>query len=159
MLFTAAAATFFFGASALAAPGYTTGNTGYPAGQAAPASGEDVTIKSFSAHKVGADGASAGNIDGISFKLTGRDATDLTCLASFDKVQGLPTDVINCADGKYRFRVAAGADSNSFAVTIYHEVGTAAGFSGESVVPVNCRSGGQDTEVCSQVADATFHLA
>ncbi|KAL7622571.1 hypothetical protein AAE478_008078 [Parahypoxylon ruwenzoriense] len=113
---------------------------------------EDVTITDFSVHKAGANGASAGTVDGVSFKLSGDDATNLSCSASADQVtNGLPTGVITCGDSKYRFDLLEGPDASTFTMRVYHELGTAVGFYGEGNVPTYCHSGGLDNVVCSQV--------
>ncbi|KAI1397507.1 hypothetical protein F4819DRAFT_471889 [Hypoxylon fuscum] len=147
MRFTAVSA-LLFGASAMAAP--ATRQT----------SSEDVTITEFSVHKTGATAPEVGTVDGVSFKLSGDDAKDLSCSATADAVKsGLPTDVITCGDSKYRFAVLAGADSSTFSLRIYHELGTAAGFYGEGNVATYCRSGGLDNQVCSQVdSPVTIHI-
>ncbi|KAK6956728.1 hypothetical protein Daesc_002008 [Daldinia eschscholtzii] len=149
MRFTAAAvAALFFGASAMAAP------------QEGELRSEDVSITEFSVHKSGASGSSAGTVDGVSFKLSGDDAKDLSCSASAsDITKGLPTDVITCGDSKYRFALLEGQDSSTFTLRIYHELGLAVGFYGAGDVATYCHSGGLDTMVCSQVnSPVTIHI-
>ncbi|KAI1800303.1 hypothetical protein F4811DRAFT_556970 [Daldinia bambusicola] len=148
MRFTTAVAALFFGATAMATP------------QDAKLESEDVSITDFYVHKAGANGATAGTVDGVSFKLSGKDAKDLSCSAGAKEVtNGLPTDVITCGDSKYRFAVLAGSDASTFTLRVYHELGTAVGFSGHGDVPTYCHSGGLDTMVCSQVqSPVTIHI-
>ncbi|OTA98172.1 hypothetical protein M426DRAFT_120514 [Hypoxylon sp. CI-4A] len=113
---------------------------------------EDVSISTFYVHKAGANGTSLGTVDGVSFKLSGENATDLDCSATASQVpSGLPTDVITCGDSKYRFELLPGNSSAVFTLRVYHELGLAFGFSGHGDVPTYCHSGGLDTQVCAQV--------
>ncbi|KAI1473090.1 uncharacterized protein F4812DRAFT_411554 [Daldinia caldariorum] len=114
MRFTTAVAALFFGTTAMATPQDTQLNS------------EDVSITNFSVHKAGANGSSAGTVDGVSFKLSGKDAKDLSCSATAkDVTNGLPTDVITCGDSKYRFELLAGSDASTFTLRVYHELGLA----------------------------------
>ncbi|XXG95733.1 hypothetical protein Hte_002003 [Hypoxylon texense] len=143
---TTTVATLLFGASALAAP-----SVPHAARQDDDPMSEDVTITDFAVHKAGANGTSAGVVDGVGFVLGGEDATDLSCSATADEVAGLPTGVVTCGDSKYRFALLAGPDSSTFTLRVYHELGLASGFYGYGDVPTYCHSGGLDNVVCSQV--------
>ncbi|KAI0377699.1 hypothetical protein F5Y04DRAFT_263497 [Hypomontagnella monticulosa] len=115
---------------------------------------EDVSITSFSVHKAGANGTSAGVVDGVSFKLSGENATDLSCSATASTINsGLPTEVITCGDSKYRFALLEGPDTATFTLRVYHELGLGVGFYGYGDVPTYCHSGGLDNMVCSGVQD------
>ncbi|KAI1387816.1 uncharacterized protein F4822DRAFT_292858 [Hypoxylon trugodes] len=151
MRFTATAALALFGASALAAP-----SAMHAARQD---NGEDVSITEFAVHKAGVTGASTGTVDGVGFKLSGENATNLDCSATASQVSGLPTDIITCGDSKYRFELLEGPDSSTFSLKVHHELGQAVGFSGHADVPTYCHSGGLDNQVCSQVKDPlTIHI-
>ncbi|KAI1654761.1 hypothetical protein F4813DRAFT_392277 [Daldinia decipiens] len=121
---------------------------------------EDVSIADFSAHKTGVSGTAAGAVDGVSFKLTGTGAKDLSCSAAANQIaSGVPTNVITCGDSKYRFAVTENTDASSFTLQIFHETGTATGFSGSGKIATNCRSGGGNNEVCSQTqSPTTIHI-
>ncbi|KAI0007341.1 hypothetical protein F4779DRAFT_515624 [Xylariaceae sp. FL0662B] len=138
MRFIAATAIFFFlGTTALAAP----------TPQDDDPQSEDVSITDFYAHKAGANGTTAGTVDSVSFKLSGENATDLSCSAS----TGIPSDVITCSETVYRFALYPGNSTANFVLRIYHELGVAVGFYGAGDIPTYCHSGGLDTMVCSQV--------
>ncbi|KAL0261902.1 Effector protein PevD1 [Diplodia seriata] len=141
MRFSIAAATALFGAIATAAPAAQ--STGAPD----PATYENIDIADLTVRKN--DG-----IQSVSFKLSGKDATDLDCSASNP---GLPSDVITCGETKYRFALYSGTESE-FALRIYHELGLAVGFYGEGEVPTYCHAGGNgpDDFVCSQVNPTTI---
>ncbi|KAI0844658.1 hypothetical protein F5Y00DRAFT_248286 [Daldinia vernicosa] len=121
---------------------------------------EDVSIADFIVHKAGASGGSAGIVDGVSFKLTGNDATDLSCSATADQItDGVPTDVITCGDSKYRFALVGSPDYSTFILQVFHELGTASGLSGQGTIGTYCRSGGLDNVVCTQAqSPTTIHL-
>ncbi|KAI2772758.1 hypothetical protein F4815DRAFT_416779 [Daldinia loculata] len=121
---------------------------------------EDVSIADFYVHKAGASGTSAGTVDGVSFKLTGHDAKDLSCLATASQItSGVPTSVITCGDSKYRFALLDSPDASTFTLQVFHELGTAYGFSGRGNIGTYCHSGGLDNVVCSQTqTPATIHI-
>ncbi|KAI1371064.1 hypothetical protein F4677DRAFT_322032 [Hypoxylon crocopeplum] len=156
MRFTiATAAALLFSASALAAPAAHSArqDNGDPMS-------EDVTITEFYVHKAGANGTSSGTVDGVSFHLSGENATDLICDATADVVtSGVPTDVITCGDSKYRFALLAGPEAATWTLRVYHELGLAVGFYGAGDVPTYCHSGGLDNQVCVQVqTPVTIHI-
>ena len=99
MQFTLATAAAIFGATALA---QTT---------------ENIDIRDFSLWK-----SEDGTPLSASFKLSGDDATDLSC--SVDPIPQIPTDVITCGETKYRFALENGSESE-FGLRIYHELGLA----------------------------------
>ncbi|KAF3054911.1 hypothetical protein GL218_07635 [Daldinia childiae] len=121
---------------------------------------EDITITDFSVHKAGASGASAGTVDGVSFKLTGKDAKDLSCSATASQItSGVPTSVITCGDSKYRFALLDSPDTSTFALQVFHELGTGSGFSGLGNIGTYCHSGGLDNMVCTQTqSPITIHI-
>lgn len=122
MRFTTATIATLFSASVLAAPAW---HVPRQVDNNDPMS-EDVSITLFSVHKAGANGTSGGVVDGVSFKLSGEDATDLSCSATASTVtSGLPTDIITCGDSKYRFELLEGPDASTFTLKVHHELGQA----------------------------------
>ena len=59
-------------------------------------------------------------VTGVSFLLSGRNATNLTCSATD---LSLPSQIVNCrdADSKYRFSLLHG-DKVNYALRIFHEI-------------------------------------
>ncbi|KAI1101246.1 hypothetical protein F4804DRAFT_335434 [Jackrogersella minutella] len=112
---------------------------------------ENVEISEFSVHKTGATGANIGTPDSVSFKLLGNDAQGLACSSTTGQLTSLPSSAITCSGSKYSFSLLPGADASSFGLKVSKEVSTAAGITGQGVIPVNCRAGGDSTEVCQQV--------
>lgn len=81
---------------------------------------ENIDISDFTVRKdQGPDGA---KINAVYFKLSGEDATDLTCEKSNP---GLPSDVITCGESKYRFSLKEGTGEYEFGLDLYHELGLA----------------------------------
>ncbi|KAI5924071.1 hypothetical protein F4810DRAFT_143502 [Camillea tinctor] len=111
----------------------------------AVAMAETVTITQFSVHN------DNNVVDGYSFHLSGDDATDLTCAGQ----TSIPSDIVNCGDSKYRFQLGPAADSSTFSLRVYHEVGTAVGVTGTTDIATHCRSGGGSTNVCEANNDST----
>jgi hypothetical protein len=62
-----------------------------------------------------------GTVRNMSFKLTGRNATDLLC-AKTDP--DFPSAVITCGDSKYRFALYPGKEFE-YSLRLYHELGLA----------------------------------
>ena len=115
MRFTASTITALFFAGALANPANVARQDSDPAS-------EDVSITEFAVHKAGADGTSAGTVDGASFKLSGNDGQNIDCSATASQITaGVPTGDLACGSSKYKFSVLAGADANSFGLKITHD--------------------------------------
>ncbi|KAF4303572.1 putative protein elicitor [Botryosphaeria dothidea] len=142
MRFTVAAATALFGTIAAAAP--TSPQSSSPPD---PNTYENIDIDDLYVRKN--DG-----IQSVSFKLSGKNATDLDCSASNP---GLPSEVITCGESKYRFALENG-ETTEFALHIYHELGLAFGFSAKGDVPTYCHAGGNgpDDFVCAQTNPTTI---
>ncbi|KAF2089469.1 hypothetical protein K490DRAFT_63604 [Saccharata proteae CBS 121410] len=87
-------------------------------------------------------------IQAASFKLNG------TIDCSLDKPKSG-----SCSNKKYNFGIN-GTDSD-YTLSLYHELGLAAGIWGHAKAPVVCRAGGNgpDDFVCSQVDDLTMKLS
>jgi hypothetical protein len=83
---------------------------------------ENIDITDFSVRKAQGPDQDTPTIDAVSFKLSGDDATDLTCAASSPD---FPSEVITCGESKYRFVLQPGTDGNEFGLTLYHELGPA----------------------------------
>ena len=88
--------------------------------QANPDRSENIDISDFTVRKD--QGPDQTKINAVSFKLSGDDATDLTCSKSNPE---LPSDVITCGESKYRFALTEGSDDYEFGLRVYHELGTA----------------------------------
>ena len=81
---------------------------------------ENIDISDFTIRKN--QGPDQTKINVVSFKLSGENATDLTCEKSNP---ALPSDVITCGESKYRFALKEGTDDYEFALDLYHELGLA----------------------------------
>ncbi|RYO82382.1 hypothetical protein DL766_004738 [Monosporascus sp. MC13-8B] len=142
MRFTiATAAALFLGATAYAQPQ----RGGSPPD---PNSYENIDISDLYVWK-----DQTGKVTSAYFGLTGKDATNLSC--EVQNPEKLPTDVITCGDSMYRFALDKG-DSDEFALRIYHELGSGAGFYGRGDVFTYCHSGGQNRIICAQQNPTTI---
>jgi hypothetical protein len=156
-----------FGAAAMAAPAPQTPECPNPAhcggGPPDPNTYENIDFTDYTLRK------NNGTIESVSFKLTGKNATDLECSGGPYPV--LPSEVETCGDSKYRFGMYQPENStDTFAIRVYHELGTAYvsrastfinnkltnfnsfGFWGEGEVPTYCHAGGNGINdfVCQQ---------
>ncbi|KAH9905905.1 hypothetical protein F4778DRAFT_727881 [Xylariomycetidae sp. FL2044] len=135
----AAASAALFGTAALARPAPQTDGD----------MTEDVTVTSFSVHQQLLNGTTNGVVDGVSFYLSGEDATDLYCQGS----TGVPSEVISCSGSAYSFALYPGNGLSDYTLRLYHALGVGVGFYGAGTVPVYCHAGGGPTLVCGQVVD------
>lgn len=162
-----------FGAAAMAAPAAQTPDCPNPAHCQGPPdvnSYENVNFKDYTIRK------NNGTLQSVSFKIDGRNATDLSCVGG--PYPTLPAPIVNCGDSKYRFAMTKDINGD-YPITLYHELGTAyvhrvtqtlddrltyansVGFWGQGVVPTYCHAGGNGPNdfVCSQVAQYTLVIA
>ncbi|KAI4911861.1 hypothetical protein J4E90_006678 [Alternaria incomplexa] len=144
-----------FGAAAMAAPAPQTSDCPNPAHCQGPPdvnSYENVNFKDYTIRK------NNGTLQSVSFKIDGRNATDLSCVGG--PYPTLPAPIVNCGDSKYRFAMTKDINGD-YPITLYHELGTAVGFWGQGVVPTYCHAGGNGPNdfVCSQVAQYTLVIA
>ncbi|OAQ93996.1 hypothetical protein VFPFJ_00104 [Purpureocillium lilacinum] len=112
---------------------------------------ENIAISNFTVRK---DSSPSGTkINVVDFKLSGKDASNLSCTAQSPDFP-TPKEVTTCGDSKYRFSLHAGKDGNEFSLRIYHELGLAVGYRGQGNVPTYCHAGGNGPTdfVCTQVA-------
>ncbi|KAI1208266.1 uncharacterized protein F4807DRAFT_461988 [Annulohypoxylon truncatum] len=115
-------------------------------GSAVAQSTEDVSVTAFTLHKADA----AGTVDGVSFKLDGKDGKGIDCSATATQITaGVPTAELACSNNKYKFTVLPGTDAATFGLKITHDT-----ISGQGNVALNCRSGGGAAQVCSQTEAA-----
>ncbi len=83
---------------------------------------ENIAISNFTVRK---DSSPSGTkINVVDFKLSGKDASNLSCTAQSPDFP-TPKEVTTCGDSKYRFSLHAGKDGNEFSLRIYHELGLA----------------------------------
>ncbi|KAI8937831.1 hypothetical protein NX059_005524 [Plenodomus lindquistii] len=142
-----------FGA-AIAAPAPQTSDCPNPAHCGTPqnpANYENIDISDYYLRK------NNGVIQAVGFKLSGDNATDIAC--SVGVTPTLPTEVIHCADDKYKFVLTAPEGDENPGLTIYHETGLAQGKWGEGPSPnLYCRAGGNGPEdfICNQVSFYTL---
>ncbi|ETS73948.1 hypothetical protein PFICI_13814 [Pestalotiopsis fici W106-1] len=109
---------------------------------------EDISITDFYVHKAIANGTTNATVDGVSFLLTGENATDLACSAQ----TGIPSAVFSCGDSPYSFALWEESESTGeFTLRLYHALGVAVGYYGAGVVPTYCHAGGGPTLTCGQV--------
>ncbi|PHH60641.1 hypothetical protein CDD81_1392 [Ophiocordyceps australis] len=115
---------------------------------------EEIKISEFYVREDESEGDRV--VHNVGFKLTGRDATDLSC-STTNPVFPRPTQAATCGNSKYRFSLHPGTDNSDFALMIYHEMGTGVSLWGQGNVPSICRAGGagQDDYVCNQVGGPT----
>ncbi|KAG9189691.1 hypothetical protein G6011_06559 [Alternaria panax] len=143
-----------FGAAAMAAPAPQTPECPNPAhcgGAPDPNTYENIDFSDYTLRK------NNGTIESVSFKLTGKDATDIECSGGPYPV--LPAEVETCGDSKYRFGMYKPENStDSFGIRVYHELGLAFGFWGEGEVPTYCHAGGNGINdfVCQQTSPYTL---
>ncbi|KAI1842612.1 hypothetical protein JX265_012605 [Neoarthrinium moseri] len=108
---------------------------------------EEISVTDFYVHEALINGTTEATVDGVSFLLSGENATNLECSAQ----TGIPSEVFTCGDSKYRFALYPGESSSSgFTLRLYHELGLAVGYYGAGEVPTYCRAGGGPTLVCGQ---------
>jgi hypothetical protein len=144
-------ATGFLAALASAAPAATS---------ARQDSGEDITITNFLVRKYNQDNGTK-TINVVDFKLSGDDATDLSCSASNPEFPN-PNNVNTCSDSKYSFSLHPGlTDDVEFSLRVYHELGTAFGYWGYSDVPTVCRAGGNGAGdyVCTRSGETSIRIS
>jgi hypothetical protein len=85
---------------------------------------ENIEIKDFLVRKYNEDSGSV-TINVVDFKLSGDNATDLSCTAQ-NPPWPEPTEVFTCGDSKYRFSLQPGQEGGEeFGLRVYHELGTA----------------------------------
>ncbi|KAI0471744.1 hypothetical protein GGR56DRAFT_88984 [Xylariaceae sp. FL0804] len=119
--------------------------------RSAAAMSENVSVSDFTVTETigtAANGSTTVTVSGVSFLLTGDDATDLEC----DAATGVPSEVITCGDSDYSFALYPAPDGYAaYTLRVYHALGVAVGYYGEGSVPVYCHAGGGSNEDCSQV--------
>lgn len=146
--FTVASALF---AAALAAPAPQTSDCPNPAhcggSPPDPSTYENIDITDFFVRK-------NNGVQNASFKLTGKNATDLECTIG---ATGLPSKVVTCGDSDYRFGLTKG-DTTEFGLAIYHQTSPFAGLYAIGDAPTYCHAGGngQDDFVCQQTGPTTI---
>ncbi|KAF2997389.1 hypothetical protein E8E13_004905 [Curvularia kusanoi] len=93
-------------------------------------------------------------IQGASFKLSGKNATDLECSIG---ATTLPSKVVTCGDSDYRFGLTKG-DTTEFGLAIYHQTSPFAGLYAIGDAPTYCHAGGNgpDDFVCQQIGALTI---
>ncbi|USP82864.1 hypothetical protein yc1106_10138 [Curvularia clavata] len=127
---------------------------------AASECGEMVTITDYSLRW------NFNQVESVSFKLSGNNATDLECTSPSGAIQQIPSPVYTCGDSKYRFGlqpVQSGFNMNDpqYNIAVYHETGPAVGLYAQTQVPTYCRAGGVSTSdrICNQIPDTwSFNL-
>jgi hypothetical protein len=138
-----------FAAAALAAP------AAIP--QDVPAYVETVTVTKFFLRK----NTETGTIDSVDFKLSGDDATDISCAIS---APTLPSETITCGDNSpYRFILTKSTDATrEVELSIYHQTGQASGIWNAAPAPaLYCHAGGNGAGdfVCQQIEEkVTYEL-
>ncbi|KAI9151369.1 Effector protein PevD1 [Paramyrothecium foliicola] len=118
---------------------------------------ENINIKDFLVRKYNEPNGTV-TINVVDFKLSGDDATDLSCTAQSPEWP-IPSEVVTCGDSKYRFSLQPGSEEGEeFSLRVYHELGLAVGYWGQGDVPTYCRAGGNGAGdfVCTQVAETTI---
>ncbi|KAI0138299.1 hypothetical protein BJ166DRAFT_183137 [Pestalotiopsis sp. NC0098] len=109
---------------------------------------EDISITDFYVHKAITNGTTDSTVDGVSFLLTGDNATDLACSAQ----TGIPSEVIFCGNTSYSFALwDEDASQGEFTLRLYHGLGVGFGYYGEGLVPTYCHAGGGNSLSCGQV--------
>ncbi|KAF1841870.1 uncharacterized protein K460DRAFT_292260 [Cucurbitaria berberidis CBS 394.84] len=151
MQFITVASALF--AAAVAAPAPQTTDCPNPAhcGPADTNQYENINIAEYSLRKN--DG-----IQSVYFKLSGDNATDLTCQSG--PIPTLPSDNVDCGEGTdYRFVVIKDPNGGSEpGLAINHQTAPFFGKTGTGSVPTYCHAGGNGPNdfVCSQVGAVTI---
>jgi hypothetical protein len=131
-----------FAAAALAAPAAIPQDT--------PTYVETVTVTKFFLRK----NTETGTIDSVDFKLSGDDATNISCAIS---APTLPSETTNCGDSDYRFVLTKSTDATSeVELWIYHQTGQASGLWNVAPAPaLYCHAGGDGAGdfVCQQIEE------
>ncbi|KAG5944248.1 hypothetical protein E4U53_006915 [Claviceps sorghi] len=120
------------------------------------AKGENVLIEHF---QLEWDNTQEPKVSNVSFVITADKANLLPCQATYPKVApwGQNAGIYNCvnADSKYRFSLYPSGAQNAAVVEMFHELGPAFGFQGNTTVVLACH----DTDAshhesrCSQATE------
>ncbi|KAH6839645.1 hypothetical protein B0I37DRAFT_449535 [Chaetomium sp. MPI-CAGE-AT-0009] len=155
MRFTAAAVAALFGA-AVAVPTPQNQDKVY----------ETVTVKDLFAHKSVVAGTTDGPVDSLTFNIiASREEGTIGVVCEGQEEEGgikYAPDYYICNGGtdivKYSFNVKSISDNGTFKITLFHQTGIAFGYWAETNIPTYCRAGGNNSLVCSQIADVEVGL-